>query len=400
MARRKRNYGKGLGAAPLLFLGIPAGKALIVGGAAAGAYLFSKRGKVNVAPQAPQAPVNPCDSAAIQKALVAGVQGAAAGGQAGVYGAGVGGTIGLALNPVTLTCGPQAINRAKAQLCKQADKFVSQLRANNVAIPKNWNTLSCDQKLAFVAAATTPLGLALGTVLLGAGVTLKLSKEAIADVNKVTTHVAEQIGNAAKDVEDAGQHAINQVTHLFGLGGLKKMKTYEVSTRRAAGWAGPTLASRMAATRARAIAGLGAATLQPPDGFTCPMASIAPRGAAGVNFGNRSNLKGLGDAVSDFLNPPSGPQDLVKYNPGVITTPDTAYTASGSTGGGIWNSLVQTASQFYTGQQNVALAQAQAKIATANAQIAAAQRRGSGSGWILPVAIGGGALAVIFALMK
>lgn len=152
----KRKGGSGLLVTKILALGL-AGGAL---------YVFTRPKMQQTSSQVSEVPkANPCSPEAV-KAMVAAAaantaQGAATGAPAGGAGAGAGAALGFgmaaAANPNLLKCGLGAFNDAKAKLCTNAKKVVQLIRAKGGHVPGSFDALSCDQKIAFVA-ALAPFG--------------------------------------------------------------------------------------------------------------------------------------------------------------------------------------------------------------------------------------------------
>lgn len=171
--RRRRRSGSlgSLGAVPLVLPIIGAltgGKLLAIAGVGAGAYILTRRGQQLPQGDQPIQKQNPCHGALLEQQLAASAAQTAAGGaSAGAGGAAAGAGISLISNPKLVGCGLSAINRAKANLCRKADRVVAQIRGRGGVVPKGYDSLSCDQKVAFVAALGATAGLGLAVVLGG-----------------------------------------------------------------------------------------------------------------------------------------------------------------------------------------------------------------------------------------
>lgn len=105
-------------------------------------------------------------------------------------------------------------------LCANADSAYASLKSRGVPVPSNWSSLSCDQKMLFLLAMASPLGIALGILLGGAaalGAVLK-SKQ-VAQITTAIQSAANSVGGAVasgvKDATDAISHAGGQVSDTY-----------------------------------------------------------------------------------------------------------------------------------------------------------------------------------------
>lgn len=222
-SRRRSGAFGALGVAPLVLpiIGaVTAGKLAIAAIGGGALYLATRKQQTGPVP-VPQVP-DECSHENIQAALAAtaaqtaggAATGAAAGGVGAGIGAGVGAGLSVAANPSLAKCGLAAFNKAKQTLCTKADMVVSQIRARGGAVPAEYNRWSCDQKIAFVA-ALGPAGVA---ALLAGALVGRLATDTVNEVKRAVGNVQNAASSNAKGVEHAGQHVVNSVKHLFGLG--------------------------------------------------------------------------------------------------------------------------------------------------------------------------------------
>lgn len=148
----------------------------VIAGAGAAAYLASKQ-----APTAP--PRTPaCDAAkALQGTASGAVTGAVAGSAAPGVGTAAGAGIGAALAATSALAGPcgkdlvrgasKAIHQIGQTTCQKADDLLREAKKHGIAAPLGWNHMSCDQRIAALTAALTPLGIVIagGVMVVSAG---------------------------------------------------------------------------------------------------------------------------------------------------------------------------------------------------------------------------------------
>ena len=125
-----------------------------------------------------QAPKAGCDAGkAAVNTVGATVSGAGAGASGGPYGAAAGAGLGLALGATSSLSGPcgtalvKNIGKLASQItkttCEKADEAYAELKSHGGSIP-GYSSLSCEQRLAAIAAAAASMGITL--VALGAAV--------------------------------------------------------------------------------------------------------------------------------------------------------------------------------------------------------------------------------------
>lgn len=164
--------------------------------------------------------VDPCSSDAIQQSLAQGakgaVGGAATGAAVGPWGAAAaGGLQGILGASAAIGCGIQQIQAAKDKLCKNAASVAAQMRDKGFSLPLGFDSWSCDQQMAFIA-ALGPFGIPMllaGALVNGAinGLAEELQKteQALAsfnaDVNHALGQVGQVAGNAGNQVQQAAQ---------------------------------------------------------------------------------------------------------------------------------------------------------------------------------------------------
>lgn len=118
------------------------------------------------------------------------------------------------------------------QMCAVADTAVSSLRSKGIAIPSNWDSLSCDQKTAFLVALGPYIGIAgpafvaVGAV--AAAIQARQTQDLARSVSKAASQVGGAVSSAVKSAADAASHAAGQVSSEYHkvFGGLS------VETRR------------------------------------------------------------------------------------------------------------------------------------------------------------------------
>jgi hypothetical protein len=180
---------------------------LIIGGIVGSAALvaFFRRGQQATATKAS------CNSAAAAQAVAGqAAGGAAAGAAVGGVGAGIGAGVatGLALAQISQSpCGQQWIKHAGQQIhaigqnaCAKAQNILNALKAHGVAQPIGWDHMSCDQKLAAVAALASPLGL------LVAG-----TDELVSTAQAAANTVANDAKQAEKKAESTAKSVVKKV---------------------------------------------------------------------------------------------------------------------------------------------------------------------------------------------
>lgn len=216
MARRGRGLG-GLGIVLPVIGALTAGKAVAIGGAGVLAYALS-RGKQGFAPATPLPAGNPCSSKRMKERLAtlaaSGVQGAATGASVAPTGAGVGVGAGAGLltaalsDPNLAKCGAGRIKAAIQDTCRHADKAVREMRKKGVYVPRDYDRWSCEQRIAYAAAALTPSGL-----ILGYGVSA--GQATIDEAQRAADKAAKAVSHAASEAKKLGKK--------IGIGGLEDM---------------------------------------------------------------------------------------------------------------------------------------------------------------------------------
>lgn len=199
---------------------------LIVGGAAL--IAFMRKGGETVVQQAQNIAQQACPPGQVEEAVI---NNAAAGGTtgapAGPYGAAVGAAAGAGL-AFASQCGQQAIKDALGRACKKADAVVAKIRSTGlVKIPSGYYGWSCEQRLAFIAAAVGPgwvMAIGGGGLLVTAAVAEKLANEFKRNLKKaeaVLGTVSRRLGippppkfadDILKDAARAAQNVVSNAT--------------------------------------------------------------------------------------------------------------------------------------------------------------------------------------------
>lgn len=194
---------------------------IVVAGSAALFFLLRDGVSAPPTPGTPPAE-DPCSPERVQQLVLGSVQGAAAGAQTGTP-AGAGAGAGLALlgglTGRDLKCGGTKWNAAKAALCAKAEKvkLAVEARFGDSVIPDSkWKKLSCDEKIAYVA-ALGPVGvqaLLAGALVGAAWNTSAKTVEKWADEAQKAT---DAVSDATDKVGDWGKSAGDSAKKFMGL---------------------------------------------------------------------------------------------------------------------------------------------------------------------------------------
>lgn len=188
---------------------------LIVGGAAI-AYLLGGKSGAPAPPTQPGGKIDPCSPEAAQQYALAGIQGGASGAAmsgGNPYAAGAGAGLAVISNPGFRQCGRDKLNHAKKELCKKANKLKDEIERKFGTIgmsDSKWDKLSCDEKIAYMA-ALGPYGTAAllaGTIAIAGWNTTKKEVERWAENAKdAADKIGEQLSDPAGTVESWGKKA-------------------------------------------------------------------------------------------------------------------------------------------------------------------------------------------------
>lgn len=193
--------------------------AALIGG---GALLLLLRGKGQDAPVPPPsgAPpkVDPCGPEALQSVIASAAAGAGTGAAGGPQSAGASAGVGVLLNPATIQCAPNLITKAFKDLCGKADRAAADLKRKGFEMPKQYNSWSCEQRLAFIAALTTGAGLPVVAVLVAGNLAIQTTegakrglRRAEAAVGAVSKRMRLPVPKFADDLLKSGGSAVEDV---------------------------------------------------------------------------------------------------------------------------------------------------------------------------------------------
>lgn len=167
---------------------------------AAGAAVWALFGGKQTSGSSGQPIMPGCGEREVTGVVVGSAANAAAGAAAGPYGAAAGAATGVLLNPDTLRCGTQMINKVKKQICARADKTAAEIRKKGGYIPKEFSKLSCDQKIAFIAA----LGPYMLPVLLGTALASGVGKAGAQALRAASAKTCARADKVAADLARRG----------------------------------------------------------------------------------------------------------------------------------------------------------------------------------------------------
>lgn len=129
-----------------------------------------------------------------QRGATASATGAATGAPAGGVGAGVGAAFGLGSSLAADPCAQRALSAEVRKICKKADAATAEARKRGVALPAGYYRMSCEQKLAALA-AMGPVGAA---ILIAATVSVNTAENVIDEAKRAGGAVSEGAKSVAK----------------------------------------------------------------------------------------------------------------------------------------------------------------------------------------------------------